>query len=52
MPKSWMFYQIFIVGVKINGIKNYCGHNFKSFDSKFLEAQVIRYKLNERFAMI
>jgi len=49
--KSWDVLPDFYSWLKVNGIKIIAGHNFKSFDSKFLEAQVIRYKLNERFAI-
>ena len=49
--KSWDVLPEFYSWLKVHGVKIIAGHNFKSFDSKFLEAQVNRYKLNERYAI-
>lgn len=49
--KSWDVLPDFFSWLKVNNITIIAGHNFKSFDSKFLEAQISRYKLDERFSI-
>jgi DNA polymerase III epsilon subunit family exonuclease len=44
-PRVWDVLPEFYAWIKANDGKYFVGHNFKSFDSKFLAAQVNRYNI-------
>jgi DNA polymerase III alpha subunit (gram-positive type) len=43
--KSWEVLPDFYAWIKANEGQYFVGHNFKSFDSKFLAAQIDRYNM-------
>lgn len=50
--KSWNVLPDYYSWLKLNKVDAIAGHNFKSFDSHFLETQVERYKLKETYGEI
>lgn len=49
---SWDVLPQFYSFLKLNKVDYIIGHNFKSFDQKFLETQVTRYKLDVKYNIV
>lgn len=47
--KSWDVLPDFYTWLQANNVDSFVGHNFDTFDSKFLEAQLARYNLVSKF---
>lgn len=50
-PKVWDVLPNFFAFLKANRVERIIGHNFKAFDMKFIEAQIARYKLDEKYPL-